>query len=180
MGFIAGTGAESSYVRHADFVMEFFRESGGSMEMAVDGSVTPVAFEWENQEPVKHAVVSRLLWDILDGSPTTSKFGGIIGGLTNGVLVELRDAADAVVVDFLDGDPIKQNHQFARMVGTDWALVIGAGVDSVNVRWSLFKTGKQLLVPPGFKLRVTVRDDLMALDSMSVSLQGYRVSRLVT
>ncbi len=175
MGAQLGGGGPSPFVRHTDFILEFFREGGGSMEMAVDGSITPVEFEWENEEPIRHAVVSRLLWDILDGSPTTIKFGGIIGGLANGVLIDLRDAAGTLVMDFTDGDPIKQNHQFARMVGTDWALTIGAGVDAVNVRWSLFKTGKQLLVPPGFKLRVTVRDDLTTLDSMSVSLQGYRI-----
>ncbi len=175
MGAQLGSGNPTRFVRPTDFIMEFFRNGGGSMEMAVDGSITPVEFEWKNEEPIKNAVCARLLWDILDGSPTTTKFGGIIGGLTNGVLMQLVDAADAVVLDFTDGDPIKQNHQFARMVGTDWALTIGAGVDAVNVRWSLFKTGKELLVPPGFKLRVTIRDDLTTVDSMSVSMQGYRI-----
>ncbi len=175
MGAQLGSGVSPAFISHTDLILEFFRDGGGSMEMAVDGSATPVEFEWENEEPIRHAVCSRLLWDILDGSPTTTKFGGIIGGLTNGVLIDLRDATGAVVLDFTDGDPIKQNHQFARMVGTDWALTIGAGVDVVNVRWSLFKTGKELLVPPGFKLRVTVRDDLLTLDSMSVSMQGYRI-----
>ncbi len=151
------------------------RDSSNSFEMAVDGSITPVVFEWENEEPVKNAVISRLLIDILDAGPTTTKFGGITGGLANGMLMDCRDPSDVIVLDLLDGDPIKQNHQFGRFAGPDWVLTITAGADAVNVRWSLSKSGKELLLPPGFKLRVTARDDLTTLDSMSVAVQGYRI-----
>ena len=175
MGTQLASTESFSYVRSTDLVLEFFRESGGSFEMAVDGSVTPVVFVWENEEPIKNAVVSRLLVDILDAGPTTTKFGGITGGLTNGLLMDLADPADMVVLDLIDGDAIKQNHQFGRFAGPDWVLTLTAGADAVNVRWSLSKSGKELLIPPGFKLRVTVRDDLTPLDSMSVAMQGYRI-----
>ncbi len=173
MGTIVGNGA----VTYEDFdslIYEFFRETGGSNEMSVDGSITPVAFEWENERTTP-AVLNRTLWDILDAAPTATKFGGIAGGLANGLLVELVDPAGAVRFDFLDGSTVKQNHHFGTLAGVDWLLTAGQGLDAVTVRWSLFRSGKELRLPPGFKLRVTVQDDLTLVDSMTIMLQGYYI-----
>ena len=160
------------FVGSAALILQYMRESGGSEEMAVNGSVTAVEFEFENTDPLLKAVIARTLWNIVDASPTAIKFGGITA-LTNGLLVELVNPADVVVFDFLDGVPIKQNAQFGNLGGVDWNLTAGAGTGAVTVRWSLFKTGREILVPPGFKIRLTVQDDLSALDSMMVSVQGY-------
>jgi hypothetical protein len=140
--------------------------------MAVNGDPTPVVFEWENERS-QIAIVSRVLWDILGSAPTSTKFGGIAGGLTNGILIELVDAADVVQFNFFDGEPIRQNHEFGCLAGVDWDITAGQGLDALSIRWSLFKSGKELRVLPGFKLRIVVQDDLTPLGNMVTLVQGY-------
>ncbi len=141
--------------------------------MSINGSVTPVAFEWENIRS-RPAAIARTLWSILDAGPTANTFGGIAGGITNGLLIELVDNADVVQFDFFDGETVKKNHQFGLLAGVDWVVLAGPG-DAFTVRWTLAKAGKELRLPPGFKLRVTVQDDLTPIDSMTVMLQGYYI-----
>ncbi len=170
----AQLGNESRTFEDFDSIIyEFLRETGGSNEMSIDGSITPVVFEWVNERTTP-AVINRTLWDILDAAPTATKFAGIAApGLTNGLKIECADPSDVVQFDFLDGGTIKQNHQFSTLAGVDWVLTTGQGLDAITIRWSLFKSGKEMRLPPGFKFRVTVQDDLTSIDTMTVMLQGY-------
>ena len=95
------------------FLFKFFRESGGSAEMNVDGSVTPVNFDVVHPhtatKPERDAVfINRINCLIVDGNLRPSFFGGI-AALTNGVTIDVLDAQLNSILDITAGEPIKTN-----------------------------------------------------------------------
>lgn len=145
--------------------------NGASADMNVDGSVTPVHFDYV---AVNDRYVDRCNFVIIDGGITPIKFGGISGGLTNGVLVRVVDSDDATVLDFLEGETIKKNADWDFLAGTDNIIENAAGDDHMCIRWTLSKgmRGKPMYLPIGWKLRFTVQDDLTPITQFRIMVQG--------
>jgi hypothetical protein len=148
----------------------WLRESGGSRDAAVNGSSTPVVFEWVSTED--HAYISRLVVSYVDtGTFDAALYGnGII--LTNGISVEVVE--NGTVLDLLDGETVKSN--------ADWQAVsydfhyndIGQGDNVASIRWTFARAGHPLELNEGDSLRVTIQDDLTGLTSHYFQLQGYQ------
>lgn len=114
--------------------------------------------------------ITRVNFAMLDGGIGISDFAGITNGLASGLIVDVLDSDDAVLVDYLDGATIKQNIDFGLLAGVD--IGISPGTDGLLVRWSLFRCGAQLKLTEGQKLRITVQDDLSSLEKFNAMIQG--------
>ena len=163
---------EEAHVLPADWLAKFLN-SGSSIEMNVDGSDPVVKFKY-TVPANRCAVIRRVNWAIEDATVKMPEFGGI-SALTNGLLVQVIDTdTTTVVLDFLDGNPIKQNFHFALLAGSDVDIERDTGNvnETLFVRWSLYKGGGPLFLAPGQIFQVTVQDDLTGLDAFHASLQG--------
>ncbi len=162
---------ETPYIHSSGALYKFLRNSGGSASMNVDGSTTPVDFSYKCPDNCQ-AVLSRVLISIFDSGPTGGEFGGI-PALTNGIRFATQDQNGKELLAFAEEFNVKQNRAFGLLAGPDWALATGAGVDSVTVRWTFAKAGKEVLLLPGESFVCTVNDNLVAIDDFGMQLQGY-------
>lgn len=152
-------------------------ENGGSSDMNVDGT-TPAEFEYTPPSNFD-AVVERCLIHLFDGKIEPSSFGGIKGGVANGLLIQIIDADDAVAIDFLDGETVTNNGKFSLLAGVDVVFKIGKGDDQLYVRWTLSRDhGAPLLLKLGDRLCVTVQDDIQAISEFRWVVKG-RLIRIV-
>lgn len=153
-------------------------KNGSSRDLRVDGSSTPVDFTYVVPTG-KEAIIARCILKMQDVSIKLHEFLGTGASLTNGILVTAHDSDDSTLVDFLDGDPIKNTIDFANLAAVDLPLVTASGQDpdSVPVRWSLFKTGYYLKLTAGQYLRVRIQDNL----SSGIGLFEWHVQgRIIT
>ena len=100
---------------------------------------------------------------------------GNMSALTNGIVVEVVDAADAVIDLLTDRIPVKNNGQWGihayDVRVDDW----GSGNEQLQVRWDFARAGQPLLLKRGEALRVYLNDDLSGLISHVFTIHGYRL-----
>lgn len=147
-------------------------KDGASSDLRVDGSSTPVAFEVKTAS-AKQYLIQRVNFLIEDSNIAPAKFGGINNGLTTGLKIEAIAANGTTVLrDFLDGLTIKKGFEFAFLSGSDQVLdAAGTGSDALVVSWDFEGIGGPLHLLEDESLRVTVQDDLLALDSFRIMAQ---------
>lgn len=147
-------------------------KDGASESMKVNGSVTPVIFEIM-VPAAKQYLIQRVNFLIEDSNIAPAKFGGIDGALTNGLKIEAIAANGTTVLrDFLDGLTLKKNFEFGFLSGSDQKLdVAGTGADALVVSWDFEGIGGPLHLIEDERLRVTVQDDLLKLDSFRTMCQ---------
>jgi hypothetical protein len=140
----------------AAFVLEYL-ENGGSENMRVDGSSTPVAFEkgptvtdevWSIRELLLTFTADDFSFDGLSFGPNTA--------MTNGFKIEI--IKDSVATEVFN---VKQNEDFLRVPGRT-PLVNNTGPKDV-LGASLSFDGLILYEADGDVVRVTVRDDLTSV-----------------
>lgn len=134
-----------------------FCENGGSEDMRVDGSVTPVAFErgptvtdevWSIRELLLTFTADDFNFDGLSFGPITA--------LTNGFKIEI--VKDAVATEVFC---VKQNEDFLRVPGRT-PLINNTGPKDV-LGAALSFQGLVLNQSTGDLVRLTVRDDLTSV-----------------
>jgi len=141
---------------------------GGTAE---DGSTTNVLYEYVVPGE------KRFLWTrsnmvALDAAPRPSRFVGQTK-LTNGCLFQVCDPTGTVVVkNITRRNPIKQNADWVLLAGTDETSEIVTNEGQVAVRWTMEKTGARMWVPPRYRIRFVVRDDLAGVESLRIMVQG--------
>jgi hypothetical protein len=162
---MAGTTVSSPF-SPSQFV--FSNLYNGGPEMNVNGSITPSSHRY-TVPAGKRTYVYRINLIILDASITASKFGGL-GALSIGITIKAKDSDDVLLLDFLDGQTIKNNAEFCLLAGTD--MKIGPGTDSISIRWTIDKAGGSLILESGEYLEILVQDDLIGLTSFQAMLQG--------
>ena len=153
----------------------------------VDGTATPlvapgrqnmvstIAADFDVVGPAgqKNLWINRVLFEIIDGSMTMNKFGGL-SALTTGCKVTVVDHEGKEQADFLDGTTIKSNSDFELLAGIDALVEPAAGDDELDVRWSLFKgLGEPLELPTNWRLRFSVQDNLAGLTTFRAMAQGH-------
>lgn len=139
-------------------------------QLTVDGSVTPVVFEYSQ---ASEWFLSRMDFSITDAGIRANGFAGINNPLTNGLLVQVIDSDGATIVkDFHDDSGIERTAEFGTIAGTDVNITATAGDDMLLVRFSIFRAGGVMRIPSNNIIRVTVRDDLTSLTRFSVQVQG--------
>lgn len=155
-------------------------QNGGSAEMAVNGSITPVNFDYVVPEGFRFFWY-RFIIMMSDGAKVfnATEFG-TIPALTNGCTISIIDdqltPAEAISVNALMGSgAFKKNADFAQLAGNDvQTLVDGRGIAA---RWTLSRMtgGHPTMLPSGWGVRFTINDDLTALDEVRSCVQGFKV-----
>lgn len=159
-----------------DGIFDLLRESGGSFEMAVNGT-EPVAFEWINPEAAgRDAYLSRMLIAALGATAEDLDGFFSLAALEIGLLIDIRDQNGDVIEAFeTDTAPIKRHVEFGQLAGIDVDSDSTANRSRFSIRWTFDKAmGRPVLIPAGASIRVTVRDDLASLAMFRVAVQGYR------
>ena len=149
-----------------------FLKNAGSRDMVVNGSSTPVKFKYT--VPVgKYVEVERINIVIEDGSIDPVDFGGL-GALGNGLEIEAYTAADALAKDFCAGFPIQSNADWGGLSGVDNQPYYGTGaaLDSLNIRFSLYKGNEALRLDAGEYLQFTINDNMAGIDKFDAMIQG--------
>lgn len=151
----------------------FLREVGTSEEMKVNGGGAAKKFYWRC--PANQIwILQRLNFLMIDGAMSPTKFGGL-AALGNGLKIEILDTDQAtVLLDFLEGETIVKNADFALLAGVDDQITAAVGDDIFKVRWTLAKSGKPIRLTSQQYIQVTVQDDLTGLTSFRAMLQGFR------
>ena len=117
--------------------------------MNVDGSVTPVPFRFTVPDN-RSASIYVCNTYILDSGLRADRYGGIVGGLANGCLCRaLGSDGSTVLIDYMDGEALQLNYDFAALAGVDIVLSDTPGDDALVVRWDLARAGGPTLLGPG-------------------------------
>lgn len=158
---------------------QFFTTSGGSKEMDVDGSVTPVDFSIAS-------VAAKTLWVervrfILNGNSfeldtnDAKRFGAATAGggsLTNGIRFFIEQEG---VTTEIFAEPVKQTIDFLNYSDgfTNLKNSISAQSDFLSFNFDL---EKPVVLPPGSLAKLTVRvaDNLTAIDLFRCIARGYQ------
>lgn len=144
---------------------EFLRESGGSREMVVNGSVTPVEFI---HQPTVESWLTEIKILLLDSAITdTGKFGNDTA-LTNGFLLEHKDKDDNVKFAWNDGDPIKTNADLCRTIGT----CTNNPFEGKLLAVTLTTNYHPIHLVEDDKVVLTIRDN-MTIESLTCQIAGY-------
>lgn len=148
-------------------------QSGGGTDydMDTDSDVESSVFEY--QVPAGYNFrFSRINITMVDGAIRPGQFGGLGGALTNGCLFQVVDVGGAEMLDFTDGVPITFNAELSLLAGVDTIIQPAAGDDWLPVRFSIFNAGAPMLLPSGFRVRWTNRDDVSGLTVFRMMVQG--------
>lgn len=174
------TTGDIRFIRPQKIVNEFLKDTAGSTNLNVDGSITPVEFTYTvpvypNAPPW---VVSGLVFVIADGGIVlATKFAGINGGLANGIVLGLREPPGANSSSRILFN-VKFNLDFALYtnegsIGLDLNQE-GTGPDSFTAFISSFPGGYRLLCKPGTQLFLIVQDDLSSIDRFQCVSHGFQ------
>lgn len=149
-------------------------DSGASSDLNADGSTTPIAFNVVASTGKKF-FIHEIVIIMEDQNINYQKFGGIAGGLTNGLDVEVKEGGEAAR-DVTAFGAVKNNAQFG-LAGSGLQLT-ASSTDLLVVDFNIAGRGTtfELVDSNSDFFRVTVNDDLTAIDNFKVVAQGYEVS----
>lgn len=144
-----------------------------SFNMAVDGSVTPQIFTMR-PAGTENIDITRLLFEIVDATAADdSKFGGIVGGITNGIHIRknFNDTAYQTLAIWNKNQEMKED-----MFNVDYTDKAGGGNHGVNGRWSLLGGTGAIINLDAFSgefMECIVQDDLTLLIDFEMKMQGH-------
>lgn len=143
----------------------------GTQNAVGDYSVTPQEFYFE---PDVDAKIHRMIIHIEDTSGFQAQdYGNITGGLTNGYSLSVRDNGNEIL-DLCDGLLIQTNAEIGRYCYDVDVKTWGAGNEALQARWTFDKAGAPLVINAGYRLSITLNDDLTGLIEHYFMIQGYR------
>lgn len=161
--------------RASQVFFKMFR-NGASADMVVDGSSTAVNFDVTpvagDKDP---CIIKRVCIVGIDAGISPTEFFGI-NALSVGCRVVVVDRLGNEILDFLDGETIKQNSDWVLLAGTDNPTYNAQGQDQLAVRWTLTRgVGEPgLTLAQGQKLRVIIQDALAGVAVFKMMAQGTR------
>lgn len=147
-------------------------EIGGSNDLDVDGSVTPVVFNIL-PSPGKRYVVKTFVITMIDSAIKFNKFAGI-PSLSAGLKVEIKEGGNDV--GETANSPFKTNSQFyeAGLITLIQTEETDIFVSKLKV-FEQFGTTLELIRSRSDFIKITVQDDLTNIDSFRILAQGYEV-----
>lgn len=153
---------------------EALKNGSSSIAMNVNGSVTAVEF-FITVPTGRSLVWTRTNFIIVDGGISAGLFAGIVGGaLSNGVNIKIVDDQGTTVKDFTTGfGNIKSNEEWNLLAGIDGVQQQLAGDDLLPVRWTVERSGGQPKLEGGWKIVVTIQDDLSSIVKFEGMVHGY-------
>lgn len=118
--------------------------------------------------------VNRLIVQIEDFGNAVAETYGVLGVLTNGVEILVFDGDGNTVIDVTDGQPIKNNGQWARH-SYDVSIANFPGTnDFVECRWTFGRAGSPIELKPGWSFCARLNDDLQGLIAHYFQVQGFQ------
>ncbi len=97
--------------------------------------------------------------------------------LTNGITAAIIDLDDNVVTDLTDGQPVKNNADWAKFAYDARMLDFGPGSASgdqyLRVRWKFADAGQPVFISQGERFAVKLNDDFSGLISQTAQIQGF-------
>lgn len=132
----------------------------GSVDMAVDGSVTPVEFK-VICPPDKLLIGNMFAVLIEDTGVTAENYGGIVGGLTNGVTGYILKA-DSTLIPWFAQLPVRQNSDWTAYCDSTRSGY-GAGSDALRFVYDFQREGPGLALYPGDEGGLIINDDCTTL-----------------
>jgi len=149
--------------------VKWLRDGETTIDMAVDGSVTPVVYNYTapSGQIVELGAIKITVVD--SGYHEARKFGAMLE-LTNGCDLEVVTAAGTA--DFFDGHPPVTNAEMGGFVSDYKLYNIGAGEDISIFTWELPRTVHPVTLHPGDEVRLRVNDDLTGLNRMKATIHG--------
>lgn len=150
------------------FISEYLLNGALSPNMNVNGSVTPVIFEYIVPAPFFFALSQHNL--VITGANITADKFGPLASLTNGILWQILKADNSVAYSFGSGAPIKANYEFSHVAGS--TIQNTGGQDQLTILWEGTRLGILGVLETGWKIRVTVRDNLTAIPAFQATVHG--------
>ena len=142
---------------------------GGSQDMNVDGSVTPVSFRYIIPEG-KFFLFNSFVFQMVDATIDWTEFGGI-PALTNGIVMTIYDANDVALAAF---PALKVNYEVAMVFGGG-GIDIRNGVADDNLI-AIFdvpgRSGYEITMGAGEYHEVLVQDNLTGLTHADALMTG--------
>lgn len=145
--------------------------NGANDSMDVDGDPVAVVFEYENTSGVNEYITHINLTLTDGGSLDTGDFGGIGGGITNGLLIEFEISS----TDYQYSNPTNNRQLISAFTAS--GAPGGKPEDWLDQDGQF--NGNATLDPPvclsnGDKVKATVRDDLADLNDLFMGVRGWR------
>jgi len=160
------------FVDFNELYVNFYRNAG-SVDMAVNGSVTPVEFSISPPSGFDLLLFSTALHLADNTSMSALDFGGG-NALTNGLRFYLKDDNGVERADFLVGETIKTNADIAAFAGFQTAM-IGQNQRGLVAEWRIVNmtNGRPMRLLPNWSLNILVQDNLTTgLDHFEATAQG--------
>lgn len=161
-----------------DFAYKYLRRVSGPagatvVDMNTNSALgTPSVFEYQviASQQLK---LRRVNFELIDGGMQNQRFAGLATALTNGCLFEIIDNDGSTqLLDFLDGNPITMNADFAPIAGVDSILEATAGDDALPIRFTIGRAGANMILAAGQRVRFTIQDNLSTVTRFRAMAQG--------
>ena len=157
----------------AKHLFRFAKDATGATVSAVENTLGgAIHFEVAPSE-TEFYVVNRLVVHIHDGgSVVPENYGGIGGGVTNGVIVRVTQDSNPILT--LTPEPIKNNADWGRYC-YDVAYNTGLGQEIVSARWTFAKGGKGIALDGALnqRLEVVFNDNFSGLIDHTFLAHGW-------
>ena len=152
-------------------IFKYLRDSGGSLDAAVNGVVTPVRFFFA---PGRHAEIHRLIMHLDDlGAFNADDYGAVAGPLANGVTCKVTNVGGStVILDLMDGEAAVSNVSWMQFTANSADRTFGAGQDYVTVAWDFIASGAPLTLYAGQEIEAIINDNLSTLETHRFMVQG--------
>jgi len=165
-------------IRIENFMTRYMNEvGGGNINGNVDGSTTPVNFEF-TPSTGEFFVLDRLIIYGLGTSNVASQSYVDLTKLTNGIEITFQNSG-GIIKDITDTVPIKTNDDLAHICYDSRQNLFGANPRSVTMRYSFFKeTGWRGILLDGDldqKLIITINDNLTSLIEHRFRVGAYKL-----
>ena len=152
----------------------YMEAAGGSIEMAVDGSVTAAKFDVTPGVTDVFRIYSVALIMSLASAPEFTEFGNL-AAIASGITIEAQESGGDTIVDLLGGQPLKSNNDLDAVGRLD----VRTGAASWSLRCELaLHTPVRLDGAAGERLRATVADNLSGLTRLRAFVSGVSEATL--
>lgn len=127
----------------------------------------------------EQAFIDSVVISVQDtGNFSAENYGAFASPLANGILFHKEDAEGNIILDLCDGSPVKSSADWAGKCHELTPLTFGSGDNFVTVRWLFKNYGIPLILEPGWKLVLVIRDDLSGLVNQEAYARGMFPDRL--
>ena len=150
----------------------------GSSEMAgVFSPGSPGTF-FIQPTTIQNMYIYKIALAIEDTVIGMNRWGGIAGGVTNGVRIIVR-IGTAEIIDILNGRTLQNNTDISHLSPIGFSVQeVGSGEDAVLLELDLNRTGGpiELIGSDLFNVAIIIQDDISALVSMEVTATGHTIN----